>query len=64
MELKIYNTLGQEVKTLISGQQPAGFYTLTWDGANNTGARVASGVYMYRIKVGDFTDTKKMILLK
>ncbi len=64
VSLKIYDMLGREVRTLISGEQPAGVYNFKWDGDNNTGRKVATGVYIYRIKAGDFIQSKKMILLK
>jgi hypothetical protein len=69
--LKIYNLLGQEVKTLADGTQPTGFKQVEWNSTNNSGAVVASGIYFYRIEatsVADpaksFTQVKKMILLK
>ena len=62
--LKIYNLLGQEVNTLVHGIQSPGCYTITWDGRNSTGAPVPGGVYFYRLRVGSFCETKKMILLK
>ena len=57
--LKIYNSLGQEVTTLVSKRLQAGYYQLEWN-AN----QVASGVYYYLIKAGEFRDVKKMILLR
>jgi len=62
--LKIYDMLGREVKTLISGERNAGSYSIEWNGSNNYGSRVASGAYIYRIIAGDFSSVKKMILLK
>ncbi|MGD8782315.1 MAG: FlgD immunoglobulin-like domain containing protein [Ignavibacteria bacterium] len=62
--LTIYNSVGQEVATLISEVQPAGVYKATWDGVNNFGATVSSGIYFYQLKAGSFISTKKMILLK
>ena len=64
MTLKIYNILGQEVRTLVNTRQEAGYKSIVWDGLNNYGARVASGVYIYRIEAGDFVKAKKMILMK
>lgn len=57
--LKIYNILGAEVATLVSDQMTAGQHRYTFDGTN-----VASGVYYYRVTAGEFTDVKKMILLR
>jgi hypothetical protein len=64
VSLKIYNLLGQEVGTLVNSRQEAGYRTAFWDGLNNAGNRVASGIYIYRIKAGDFVQSRKMILMK
>jgi len=57
--LKIFNTLGEELETLVSEEKPVGTYEVNWNAAN-----LPSGVYFYRLKAGDFVQTKKMILLK
>ncbi len=62
--LKIYNSLGQEVRTLVNATQNAGTYSLNWDGKNNAGVQVSSGVYIYRIQAGNFVKSHKMMLLK
>ncbi|MEW6686556.1 MAG: FlgD immunoglobulin-like domain containing protein, partial [Candidatus Edwardsbacteria bacterium] len=62
--LKIYNVAGQVVKTLVSERQKPGYYAVRWNGKNENGNSVASGVYFYRLRAGDFTDTKKMIVLR
>jgi hypothetical protein len=64
VSLKIYNILGQEVRTLVNTRQEAGYKSVVWDGLNNYGARVASGVYIYRIQAGEFVQSRKMILMK
>ncbi|MEZ4745917.1 MAG: alpha-amylase family glycosyl hydrolase [Calditrichia bacterium] len=64
VNLKIYNTLGQLVKTLVSQKQSAGNYAVQWDGTNDLGERVASGIYIYRLQAGDFIQSRKMILMK
>ncbi len=65
VSLKIYNVAGQLVKTLQNGVMDAGSHELTWDGANNLGANVASGVYFYKINAGDnYENMKKMVLLR
>lgn len=62
--LKIYNVRGQLVKTLFEGNLPAGKYELIWDGKDESGVEVSSGVYLYRLKTGQGIVTRKMILLK
>jgi flagellar hook assembly protein FlgD len=62
--LKVYNLLGQEVKTLVNETQQAGFHTIIWNGRNGAGYAVASGLYFYRLEAGAFTKAKKMLLLK
>jgi len=64
VSLKIYNTLGQVVKTLVSQEQPMGYYNVTWDCKDNTGKLAANGVYFYRLEAGDFRATKKMVVIK
>ena len=62
--LTIYNMLGQQVKSLVNVEQEAGFYTVQWNGMNDYGVKVASGIYIYRISAGKFSSTIKMNLLK
>jgi len=62
--LIIYNTLGQRVKTLVDEVQSPGIYKIEWDGSGDNGAKVASGIYFYRLQRGDEANTKKMIFLK
>jgi hypothetical protein len=62
--LKVYNVLGQEIRTLVSSQQTAGYYTVTWNGTNDFGEMVSTGVYIYRITAGTNAVSKRMILVK
>jgi hypothetical protein len=62
--LAIYNVLGQRVRTLVDAWQRAGYYTVQWDGRNDRGAEIASGVYFYHIKADHFTHFKKSVHLK
>ncbi|MCG3158151.1 MAG: Ycf48-like protein [bacterium] len=62
--LKIYNMLGQEVRTLIDEFKPAGSYEVSWDGKDNAGQRAPSGMYLYRVEAQGLVQTKKMILAK
>jgi hypothetical protein len=64
VELHIYNVLGQHVATLVSEEQNAGRYTIVWNGRNDEGNQVSSGVYFYRLQAADFVETKKLMLLK
>ncbi|MGK9475332.1 FlgD immunoglobulin-like domain containing protein [Melioribacter sp. OK-6-Me] len=64
VSLVIYNMLGQVVKTLVDQEQEAGYYTVRWDGTNDFGSKVSSGIYIYRITAGKYTSTMKMNLLK
>jgi len=62
--LSIYNLLGQKIYTRYFDNQGAGEYTVTWDGLDQNGNEVGSGMYFYLMKSGEFTDSKKMLLLK
>ena len=65
VELTVYNVAGQAVRTLVSEQQSAGRYVVEWDATNDSGHRLSSGLYFYRLEVGgQFHDVKKMLLLK
>ena len=64
VKLVIYNSLGKEVNTLVNTTQLAGNYNRIWDGKDNSGNVLPSGVYFYTITAGDFADSKKMLLLK
>ncbi|MFZ1685430.1 MAG: T9SS type A sorting domain-containing protein, partial [Candidatus Zixiibacteriota bacterium] len=64
VSIVIYDLLGREVKTLINSEQNAGNYQLQWNGDNNYGSKVSSGTYFFSIRSADFTQVRKMILLK
>ena len=65
VSLKIYNTLGQEVRTLVNENQNKGYKEIMWDGKNNQGSVVPSGIYMYRLVAGSsFVKSNKMMLVK
>jgi flagellar hook assembly protein FlgD len=64
VNVSIYNVLGQVVKTLVDKELPAGYWSATWDGTDNNGSAVTSGIYFYKIKAGSFQSTKKMMMLK
>ena len=64
VKIVLYNVLGQEVRTLVDQSMEAGFHNVVWDGADEYGRRVASGLYVYRMTADDFNHIRKMILLK
>ncbi|MCK4773260.1 MAG: T9SS type A sorting domain-containing protein, partial [Candidatus Krumholzibacteria bacterium] len=64
VDLKVYDTSGALVKALHHGVQTPGHYDVVWDGYNENGHRVASGIYFYRATIGKFSQTRKMVLLK
>jgi len=64
ISVRVYNQLGQEVRTLFKGEKSAGTHRLRWNGANNSGELVASGVYIYRLESPVFTESKRVVFLK
>jgi len=64
IKLMVYNLAGQLVRTLVDAPQAAGRFQITWDGRDDVGNGVASGVYLYRLEAGNFAETKKMILMR
>ncbi len=64
VKLSVYDVLGREVTVLVNMRQEKGHRTVSWNGANASGRRAASGVYFYRLVAGDFKETRKMILIR
>jgi hypothetical protein len=62
--LSIYSMLGQRIRTLIEARQEAGFYHVRWDGRDNGGRAMGSGMYLIRIESGAFVKVRKMVLMK
>jgi len=62
--LTVYNTLGQEVRTLIEARQDAGRHAIAWDGHDAYGSEVATGMYLYRLMAGDNDTMRKMTFSK
>ena len=60
----VHDLADRKVKTLVSSEKDAGFHSIRWDATNNFGESVSAGMYFYTIQVGEFWQTKKMILLK
>ena len=64
VELAIYNVRGQRVRTLVQGVQAAGRYQIVWDGRNDTGAALASGVYLSRLASTQGVRVRRLLLIK
>jgi predicted CXXCH cytochrome family protein len=64
VNITIYDASGKLIYTLVKGQHKAGTYSVQWNGFNDDGTQVRSGVYFYRIVAGNYTATKKMMLVK
>lgn len=64
VRLEIVNLLGRRVRTLVDATQEAGSYSARWDGLNDAGRAVASGVYLYRLRADGFVATRKMLLIR
>ncbi|UCB51654.1 MAG: DUF333 domain-containing protein [Candidatus Zixiibacteriota bacterium] len=64
VRITIYNILGRKVRTLFDGHQSAGHRRIVWDSKDDEGREVASGIYFYQIKAGEFTQSKKMVIPK
>jgi len=62
--IEIFNSLGQKIRTLVDLKQAAGMYTVQWDGKNEHGVKVASGIYVYRLTSGELVKSRRMALLK
>ena len=62
--ITVYDILGNIVNNLVNGNQSSGYKSVQWNATNNQGQPVSAGVYFYSIEVGEFRQTKKMILLK
>jgi hypothetical protein len=64
VKLVVYNILGQKVRTLVNDRMEPGYHSVVWDGRNEDGRTVASGIYIYRFEAIDYTKTLKLMLLK
>jgi len=62
--LKVYNVAGQLVRTLVDDVRDAAAHSIVWDGRNNIGSKVASGIYFYKMETNGFSETRKMVLLR
>ncbi|UCF64807.1 MAG: T9SS type A sorting domain-containing protein, partial [bacterium] len=64
VKLTVFNMLGQKVRTLLNEAMGPGYYDAVWDGRNDTGVNVSSGVYIYKFEAGNYTRVRKMMFLK
>jgi len=62
--IKVFNTLGEEIQTLVDGRYEAGFHSIRWNGRDKNGNRVSNGVYLYQLQADHFSQVKKMSLLR
>jgi hypothetical protein len=64
VRLAVYSAAGQRVRELVCGRMSAGHHSVVWDGRNNAGTPVSSGVYFYRLEAGGRSETRKMMLMR
>jgi hypothetical protein len=64
VDISIFNILGQKVSALVDDEMDAGVYQAIWDGKDDNGAQVASGIYFYKMITSDYVETRKMVLMR
>ena len=64
VRLSVHALTGQHIRTLVDGERAAGSYSVVWDGRDDSGKVVASGVYLYRMVAGEFTAVRKLVLIR
>lgn len=64
VKIRIYNIIGEKILTLVNEPKSSGLYTAVWNGRDSRGKKVSSGVYFCQLKIGDFTTTQKMVVLR
>jgi len=64
VEISVLDLLGRQVRTLVSGQESAGTHYVTWNGVDDSGNAVASGVYLYTLRTGRYSETRKLLLIR
>ena len=64
VSVAIYDVLGRRVRTLLDGNQAAGWHRITWNGRDDQGERVSSGIYIYRLQAGEFMSSRKLVLMR
>lgn len=64
VRLEVFNSLGEKVRTLVNENQEIGYYQIQWDGKNESGNQMSSGIYLYRLSAGNYVSVMKMVLLR
>ena len=64
VSIKVYNMIGQLAATLVDQRQPYGIHNVQWNGRDDQGDTVGNGIYLYKMQVGDYTQTRKMVLMR
>jgi len=64
VKIEVYNIRGQVVRTLVNDYFPAGRHSVEWNGTDDRGRTVGSGIYFYRMTAGEFSETRRMLLMK
>ena len=64
VEIALFDMLGRRIRTLIAEEESAGTHQVTWNGLDDEGNRVASGVYLYRMTAEGYTETRKLLLIR
>jgi flagellar hook assembly protein FlgD len=64
VSLVVYDVAGRMVKRLVDENKPGGVHTVTWDGTSESGSRVSSGIYFYKLETINYVQTRKIVLLK
>ena len=64
VSILVYNTMGQKIRTLVNENKNPGTHNVIWDGRDDSGLQVSSGIYIYRIQAADFIESRKMLLVK
>ncbi|PKK83953.1 MAG: hypothetical protein CVT49_05875 [candidate division Zixibacteria bacterium HGW-Zixibacteria-1] len=64
VNISVFNILGQKITTLVDGEYAAGYYSVDWDSRSDNGSEVASGIYFYKIEANNYTNTKKLMLIR
>jgi flagellar hook assembly protein FlgD len=64
VSITIFDIMGRTIRSLVNSIQTAGYRSIQWDATNNAGKPMSAGLYLYTIQAGEFTQTKKMVLLK